>query len=176
MSISGARHAAQLSGKDFGSVAGLTDKGAVLSYLGFGPAPAYVEKSAIQNRITYLYDQHVAPVSKPEEEGENTEDKMAVRQAILIAKRDHDSAGLQAAYAKGKALGMTPKYMQGVGVTPTDVYLFSRLPNEDQKAILRQASPDERNRYWPKAHAAVKAEMSQQVHLPGPQYSAQPNQ
>lgn len=166
MSMAGAKHAAQLSGKDWPSLAGATDKGAVLSYLGFGPAPAYVEKTALQNRIEYLYDQHVAPVSKPEEQGENTEDKMAVRQAILIAKRDHNSAGLTAAYARGRALGMKPGYMMKVGSEPTDVYLFSRLPNEDQKAILMQATPAERSRYWAKAHGAVKNALSHLAHLP----------
>jgi hypothetical protein len=180
MSISGAKHAADLSGKPFPGIGeaitnpesvadSATAKGVGLSLLGFGPAPAYVEKSAIQNRIEYLYDEHVAPASQPEENGENTEQKMAVRSAILIAKRDHDSAALQSAYAKGKEIGLTPHYMQNVGVTPTDIYLFSRLPAEDQKAILLQADPEERNRYWPKASSAVKAALNQQVHLPPPQ-------
>ena len=36
------------------------------------------------------------------------------------------------------------------------IYLFSRLPNADQEALLRSASPDERKRYFPRAHMAVK--------------------
>jgi hypothetical protein len=177
MSVSGAKHAAELSGKPFPSAAeairhpeqyldALKAKGVGMSVLGFGPAPAYVEKSPIQNRISYLYREHVAPTSRPEEQAQGTEEKMAVRSAILIAKRDHDSKALQDAYQRGKALGLKPGYMQNVGVVPTDIYLFSRLPNEDQKAILLQASKDERNRYWPKANQTVKNEVNRQVHLP----------
>ncbi len=39
---------------------GTCSKDVVLAVLGFGPAPAYAEKSAIQNRIAHLYNQHVA--------------------------------------------------------------------------------------------------------------------
>lgn len=177
MSISGAKHAADLSGQPFPSnpiahpqeaLEAAGAKGVGLSLLGFGPAPAYVEKTPIQNRIAYLYDQHVAPASKPEAAGENTETKMAVRQAILIARRDHDSAALQKAYARGKEAGLPQVYMNRIGREDTDVYLFSRLPNEDQQAILLQSDRAERNRYWPKAHAAVKAQLSRQLHLPAP--------
>ena len=179
MSVSGAKHAAELSGKPFPSFAealqhpervgeAMNAKGVLLSGLGFGPAPAYVEKTALQNRIAYLYQQHVAPASKPEEQGENTEAKMGIRQAILIARRDHDSAALNEAYKRGKEAGLSQTYMNRIGREATDIYLFSRLPNEDQKAILLQANREELNRYWPKAHSAVKAEIGRQVHLPGP--------
>jgi hypothetical protein len=48
--------------------------------------------------------------------------------------------------------------MNKIGREATDIYLFSRLPNSDQKAILNQATPEERKRYFPKAHQAVRAE------------------
>jgi len=90
MTLAGAKHAAQLSGKEFPSLTdavthpnklldALKAKGVDLSMLGFGPAPAYVEKSSIQNRIGYLYRQHVAPGSRPHADEENSEEKMAVR-------------------------------------------------------------------------------------------------
>jgi hypothetical protein len=94
--LAGAKRAAELSGKEFPSLTdavmhpdklldALKAKGVDLSMLGFGPAPAYVEKSSIQNRIGYLYQQHVAPGSRPHADEENSEEKMAVRTAIMIA-------------------------------------------------------------------------------------------
>jgi hypothetical protein len=43
---------------------GTWSKDAVLAVLGFGPAPSYAERSAIQNRISFLYNEHVAPQSR----------------------------------------------------------------------------------------------------------------
>jgi hypothetical protein len=43
---------------------------------------------------------------------------------------------------------MSQDAMNKVGRDPSDLYLFSRLPNADQKAILRAASPDEYKRYF----------------------------
>jgi hypothetical protein len=72
---------------------------------------------------------------------------MAVKQAIVIAKRDKDSEALRKAYDRGKAIGLSPKYMGKIGTSPTDVYLFSSLPKADQAALLRQATPEERKTY-----------------------------
>ena len=177
MAISGAKHAAQLSGKEFPSFSealsnpsklldALNAKGVDMSMLGFGPAPAYVEKSAIQNRINYLYGQHVAPSSRPHQDEDNTAEKMAIRSAIMIAKRDKDSDMLALARERGRAIGLSPKYMADLGKTPTDVYLFSRLPNEDQVSILHQASPEERSRYMPHAHQKVRIEINRERYAP----------
>src|SRR5262249_45978078 len=104
MSVSGPKPAPELSAPKFPPnlepqrhpsklFEALQAKGVDMSMLGFGPAPTYVEKSAIQNRIGYLYREHVAAASKPHTDEENTREKNAVRSAIMIAKRDHD-AGL----------------------------------------------------------------------------------
>src|SRR5258706_12094092 len=50
-----------------------------------GPAPSYAEKSAIQNRIAYLYNQHVAPQSRTYQEGEVSHVKMRARTRLLAA-------------------------------------------------------------------------------------------
>jgi hypothetical protein len=171
MALSGASQAARLSGHEFPSarealsnpdrlLAALKAKGVDLSILGFGPAPGYVEKSAVQNRIGYLYQQHVAPASKPHADEENSQEKMAVRMAIMIAKRDRDASLMAQARERGRAIGLTPHYMASVGNEPTDVYLFSRLPADDQKSILSQATPDERDRYFKHAHKGVKQEIN----------------
>ncbi len=177
MSVSGARHAADLSGQPFPSLKEAMDnpdkllnalkaKGVDLSLMGFGPAPAYVEKNAIQNRISYLYGQHVAPASKPHADEANSHEKMAVRTAIMIAKRDQDSSLMAEARERGRALGLSPHYMASIGRTPTDVYLFSRLPIDDQRSLLRDASPEDRSRYLPHANRQLKQEINRARYAP----------
>ena len=46
-------------------------------------------------RISRLYEEHVAPVSRPQEQGENFIDKMKVRAAIMQARKDKDSEALK---------------------------------------------------------------------------------
>jgi hypothetical protein len=84
----------------------------------------------------------------------------------MIARRDHDSKALSDAMTRGRALGMSQASLNQIGRQDADVYQFSRLPNEDQKAILLDATREQRNRYWPKAHQAVRAQLNQQLHLP----------
>jgi N12 class adenine-specific DNA methylase len=159
MSVSGAKHAASLSGHPFPSKGeifahpeklwdAITSAGVGLSVLGFGPAPAYVEKNAIQNRIAYLYNEGQG--KKSFEKGENMEAMMEARQSYLIAKRDKDWTGTQEARQKLIKLGMKPDSISKLGTESQDVYQFSRLDNEDQKAILQQATTEERHRYWPR--------------------------
>jgi hypothetical protein len=177
MSMTGAQQAARLSGHEFPGVKesfehpdrlldALRAKGVDMSLLGFGPAPAYVEKTGIQNRIAYLYSQHVAPVSKPHSDEENSVQKMAVRTAIMIAKRDKDQQLLAEARERGRSIGMTPKYMSEIGKTPTDVYLFSRLPEDDQRSLLQNGSEEDRSRYLRHAHMKVRAEFSRARYAP----------
>jgi len=180
MSITGAQQAARLSGREFPGIResyehpdrlldALRAKGVDMSLLGFGPAPSYVEKSAMQNRIGYLYREHVAAVSKPQADEENSREKMAVRTAIMIAKRDKDQDMLGLAREKGKELGMSPKYMADIGKTPTDVYLFSRLPEDDQRSLLHGATPEETDRYLRHAHLKVRQEINRARYAPQPQ-------
>src|SRR5262249_20937112 len=78
---------------------GTWSKGAGLAVLGFGPAPAYAEKSAIQNRISYLYNEHVAPSSRTYQEGETSKEKMRARTRLLQALHDKDPEQIKQAKA-----------------------------------------------------------------------------
>ena len=49
-----------------------------------------------------------------------------------------------------------------IGRTPSDVYLFSRLPEADQQAILRQANKEEFERYIGHAHVKLRVPMRQE--------------
>jgi hypothetical protein len=163
MSVSGAKYGMELSGKKFDATdpktwGALTDKSVPLALLGFGPAPRYVEKDAMQNRIQQLFKDHVAPASKTYEDRQTFQEKMAARTAIQIARRDKDPEALRAAIKMGREAGMTDKSMQMIGKQDTDAYLFSRLPKPDQRAILRDSSDVQKNKYLPTANEKVKFE------------------
>src|SRR5258706_11358926 len=46
-----------------------------------------------------------------------------------------------------------------IGRTPSDVFLFSKLPEADQQAILRQANAQEFERYIGHAHMKIRGPM-----------------
>jgi hypothetical protein len=49
--------------------------------------------------------------------------------------------------------------VNAIGRTPSDVFLFSKLPEADQQAILRQANKDEFERYIGHAHMKLRKPM-----------------
>jgi hypothetical protein len=66
-----------------------------------------------------------------------------------------------------------------IGRTLSDVSMFSRLPEADQKAILRQADDKEFERYVTHAHMKLRAPMREeragkQAEAPAPASSSAP--
>jgi hypothetical protein len=127
-----------------------------LAFLGFGPAPAYAARTALQNRIGYLYQNYVAPGAKPYQDDATTHDQQVARNQILLAKQNKDPQALNAARAAALKAGMKPKSIAAIGKEAGDQYMFQRLPQQHQIAILNQAAPDEIPRYLPHASAATK--------------------
>lgn len=141
IAVSGAQRAVSLGG---GS------RDVALSFMGFGPAPAYAEKSGTQNRIGYLFQRHVAPYARPEEMGEKSKTRGDIRNEILLAKQRDDKVAMAEASqrwfkAGGSRQGLN-NIMNGV---PSDVGMFRSLPETDQQAIMEQATNEERTRYQP---------------------------
>jgi hypothetical protein len=60
---------------------------------------------------------------------------------------------------RARQAGYTPNAIQRIISTPSDVSMFSRLAEANQRAILRQANDSEFQRYLPHAHAKIRAEM-----------------
>jgi hypothetical protein len=127
-----------------------------LAFLGFGPAPAYAARTPIQNRIGYLYQNYVAPGAKPYQDDATTHDQQVARNQILLAKQNKDPQALNAAIAAARQAGMKPKSIAAIGKEAGDQYMFKRLPQQHQMAILSQATPAERERYWRDASGATK--------------------
>jgi hypothetical protein len=141
---------------------GTWSKDAVLAVLGFGPAPAYAERSAIQNRISFLYNQHVAPQSRTYQEGEISHEKMRARTRLLQALHSKDPEAIKQAKADAIKAGYSTEAVNAIGRTPSDVFLFSKLPEADQQAILRQANKEEFERYIGHAHMKLRAPMREE--------------
>ncbi len=57
-----------------------------------------------------------------------------------------------------QAAGYTPNAIQRIISTPSDVSMFSRLPEADQKAVLRQADDKEFERYVTHAKMKIRAQ------------------
>lgn len=140
---------------------GTWSKDVVLAVLGFGPAPSYAEKNAIQNCISFLYDQ-VAPKSRTYQEGEVSHEKMRARTRLLQALHSKDPEAIKQARADAIKAGYSAEAANAIGHTPADLLLFSRLPEADQQAILRQATPEEFDRYINHAHMKLRAPMRQE--------------
>jgi hypothetical protein len=138
---------------------GTWSKDAVLAVLGFGPAPAYAEKSAIQNRISHLYNEHVAPQSRTYQEGEVSHEKMRARTRLLQALHSKDPEAIKQAKVDAIKAGYSVAAVGAIGRTPSDVFLFSKLPEADQQAILRQANAQEFERYIGHAHMKLRKPM-----------------
>jgi hypothetical protein len=125
----------------------------------FGPAPSYAEKSAIQNRISFLYNEHVAPQSRTYQEGEVSHEKMRARRRLLQALHSKDPEAIKQAKADAIKAGYSNAAVGAIGRTPSDVFLFSKLPEADQQAILRQANKEEFERYTGHAHMKLRRPM-----------------
>jgi hypothetical protein len=159
---------------------GTWSKDAVLAVLGFGPAPSYAERSAIQNRISFLYNEHVAPQSRTYQEGEVRHEKMRARTRLLQALHSKDPEAIKQAKADAIKAGYSNAAVGAIGRTPSDVFLFSKLPEADQQAILRQANKDEFERYIGHAHMKLRGPMREgragkQPEAPAPGSSSAPS-
>jgi hypothetical protein len=70
-----------------------------------------------------------------------------------------DPEAIKQAKADAIKAGYSNTAVGAIGRTPSDVFLFSKLPEADQKAILRQANKDEFERYIGHAHMKLRKPM-----------------
>ncbi|PWT76956.1 MAG: hypothetical protein C5B60_03505 [Chloroflexi bacterium] len=151
MSMSGAQRARETGGGP-GEEA--------LSYLGFGPAPKYAERTAAQNRIAALYRQYVAPEVRPYEEEAVGHAKRAAASKVLMALQRGNVDEIQTARQEAIKSGLSSRYVNELGRISSDQRMFRQLSSQAPNAaisVLEGASPEERKRYWP--YTATKTKM-----------------
>jgi hypothetical protein len=91
----------------------------------------------------------------------NTYDSGGARSKFLRSGRLNSTAVGEAS-RNARAAGYTPNAIQRIISTPSDVSMFSRLPEADQWAILRQANDKEFERYVTHARSKIRAQMREQ--------------
>ena len=104
----------------------------------------------------------MAPKSRTFQEGEVSHEKMRARTRLLAALHSKDPEAIKQAKADAIKAGYSNEAVNAIGRTPSDVFLISKLPEPDQQAILRQATPQEFERYIGHAHMKLRAPMRQE--------------
>jgi hypothetical protein len=117
--------------------------------------------------------EHVAPKSRTYQEGDVSHEKMRARTRLLQALHSKDPEAIKQAKAEAIKTGYSVAAVGAIGRTPSDVFLFSKLPEADQEAILRQANKEEFERYIGHAHMKLRKPMrderaGKQVEAPAP--------
>ena len=69
------------------------------------------------------------------------------------------NAAVEEAGRNARQAGYSIKAVNAIGRIPSDVFLFSKLPEADQQAILRQANKEEFERYIGHAHQKLRMPM-----------------
>jgi hypothetical protein len=125
MSFTGAERASGATGTLLERI-GTTSPECRLAYLGFGPAPSYASRSALQNRIAYLYQQ-TQPQARPYEDPEVTAGKQS-----LMAKQRGDPAEIEKAYDNAIDAGLSKTYLRTLGEAGASLCgLRSPLPGNE---------------------------------------------
>jgi len=136
---------------------GTPGKEGVLSFLGFGPAPGYVSRSATQNYIAALARKYNQPEVKPQAAEATAEAKRNARTQYQLAKQKGDPAAIAEAQ-KALSAAHTKMFKDTL-----DQYQFSRLPPEVQTSLLKNRfTPEEIKTYLPHAQKKVRAEFGKQ--------------
>jgi hypothetical protein len=87
---------------------------------------------------------------------------MRARTRLLAALHSKDPEAIKQAKADAIKAGYSNAAVGAIGRTPSDVFLFSKLPEADQQAILRQANKEEFERYIGHAHMKLRGPMRQE--------------
>src|SRR6266446_8262605 len=102
---------------------------------------------AAEGSKTGKCDRYVSPQSRTYQGGEVSHEKMRARTRLLAALHSKDPEAIRQAKADAIKAGYSNAAVGAIGRTPSDVFLFSKLPEADQQAILRQANTQEFERY-----------------------------
>ncbi|HEX8950077.1 MAG TPA: hypothetical protein VF790_14000, partial [Dissulfurispiraceae bacterium] len=117
------------------------------SFAGFAKAPGYITKTPMQNEIGDLYEKRFGGATKPKEDKEKDDAKKEIKSLYYKGKNDEANAKLDEAVEKGyiKERGVNA-FIAALDV-PTDIMLFKRLPESDQKALLQKMNYEDMKRY-----------------------------
>lgn len=122
---------------------GARDK--ALAVAGFGPAPGYVSKDALQNRIQHLFYEGPGAAVKPYAMKERDQER---RNDMAIVRTGDPKAAQDARQRLFKS-GVSPQLLTKELHESTDRYQFSRLDRAVQKSLIPQMSDEQFLKYLP---------------------------
>jgi len=152
-------------------------KTALTSVVGLGPAPAYVNRSPLQRRLTQLYNEHVVPHSRPYEDrgpmhavynwavGEEATKNQKIRKAMQDynqAFQSNDTAAMKQAQKDMIRAGMSPDTALHMRPGDADKRKFARLDVKDQLALSKDMDDADFKKYVlqnPKVHGKNRVEL-----------------
>jgi hypothetical protein len=136
--LGGAFNPISMSSMERAQQAGSGIKGKALSIAGFGPAPGYVSKDALQNRISHLYYQGPGAGEKPYENKARDQERRDNLADLRTARESGDTTTADKAQQQLIKTGMTPATINRERRGSLDAYQFSRLDPQTQKGLIGQ--------------------------------------
>ncbi len=164
IAVTGARRDLEISGKwdskdPVGSyLRNIGEPETIRSFLGFGPAPAYASKSAVQNKLVKLYSHYVSPSERPLADRENMEARREARNALLMAKQKNDAEAINIAAQKLAELGVKAGNIRKVSPEGPDLYMYQRLPHSVQARFLKELEKEDFVKFWKSSSKKTKAD------------------
>jgi hypothetical protein len=146
-------------------------KDQIAAFAGFGPAPAYTSKSALDAQIGELYKRHSAPESRPYETSGTGLFKNLVEGPNQAQQRSDAKAAKYAARAKGdtEAEDIANRKLIATGISPVTLkklqpgedsqYFFSRLPEPDKLALINEKMTAEQFTHYVLQNHAITGKM-----------------
>jgi hypothetical protein len=134
----------------------LTTKDYVNALFGFTPAPHYITQSSTDAKITALYQQYNAKKLQPFESVAKGEDRSKLRRLYLTGNKEEYEKKLNEMQVK---YGMTNKDIATLvkdSRREGTVKMFSTLTHNQQLGLLKKMTPEEREKFLPKAHKETK--------------------
>lgn len=130
-------------------------KSAALAFTGFGPAPKYITETKTEAHVKDAYDKYVRPKQTPYDKFLYSKDVKKLQEAYKKDDPKYDDMldKAQDTYdLKASDIRRLEKQFRKDDDFDIQLYMFSRLEWQQQKHLLDKMSPEERDRYLPKAN------------------------
>lgn len=119
----------------------------ILSWLGFGPAAAYLNKTPMQNRIAHEYYEGPGAAVKPYVNKERDQKRIDLFADRARAQQAGDKAAEKKAVEGLIATGMPKKTAEKATYGKQDILQFSRLDAAKKVSLVKEMKPEEFKRY-----------------------------
>lgn len=123
----------------------------VLPVLGLTPAPTYIAREPIQNRIAHLFREGPGATPKPYGNRERDLERADARAQLAIARQKGDTQAQATAQKRLLNTGLSPEILSKEVYGTQDIYQFKQLDLNTKKNLLKEMKPADYQRYVLKA-------------------------